>query len=430
MSEEGNALESCTRSEQHLEQAYVLEEEGKFEKAARECELAIHSAPDCAEAHNLRGIILESLGKPEEAIDAYREAARLDPEFSQAQENLREAKAEWKKRRKQEDKGDGPIAGFWRRGFAAIIDFCLLMLVCIVVAALFRNWAFSLGPWGRPIGMSLVLLYLGIGNSAYLSGQTIGKRLLKIAVVRSDGGYLTMGQAFWRASIFSVAHLVAGWDLPLFRQPVVSVIATSLNVGIGLTLFYGGIFNRPTRQGIHDLLAGSRVVLASSIGSKVDIPETPPIHRRVMLGLLVVGLLIGVGDLFVGRVAVAIGLIEANNWREMDQLEEQFLEESDVYSINLGQTRMATVGNPDTVEILTVEIWVKRPCTSNWQYCEEMAREVARYTLDNLDSIDGFAAMQVKVTNRFDLGLATGYIGNEVGFEIDEWRYILQEPHN
>jgi tetratricopeptide (TPR) repeat protein len=83
-----------TEAPQHLEQAYVYEVDGEFENALRECELAIQLAPDWAEAHNLRGIVLEELGRKEEAIAAYREAVRLDPAFREARENLSEAKAE------------------------------------------------------------------------------------------------------------------------------------------------------------------------------------------------------------------------------------------------------------------------------------------------------------------------------------------------
>jgi tetratricopeptide (TPR) repeat protein len=79
---------------QHLEQAYLAEEEDDFENALRECDLALQFAPNWAEAHNLRGIVLEALGRAEEAIAAYREAIRLDPGFDDARQNLREATAE------------------------------------------------------------------------------------------------------------------------------------------------------------------------------------------------------------------------------------------------------------------------------------------------------------------------------------------------
>ncbi|MFL7793662.1 MAG: RDD family protein [Anaerolineae bacterium] len=72
----------------HLDQAYTSWEANDFESALRECELAIQIAPDLAQAHNLRGVILEDQGRREEAIAAYREAVRLDPNLRDAKQNL------------------------------------------------------------------------------------------------------------------------------------------------------------------------------------------------------------------------------------------------------------------------------------------------------------------------------------------------------
>jgi hypothetical protein len=83
-----------TEAQQHLKQAYDYEEKDDFENALRECELAIQLDPDWAEPHNLRGILLEELGRKEEAIAAYRQATRLDPAFHDAFTNLLEATTE------------------------------------------------------------------------------------------------------------------------------------------------------------------------------------------------------------------------------------------------------------------------------------------------------------------------------------------------
>jgi tetratricopeptide (TPR) repeat protein len=79
---------------QHLEQAYAYHENDEFEDALRECECVIQLAPNWAEAHNLRGIVLEEVGRKVEAVAAYREAVCLDPAFLEAKENLSEAEAE------------------------------------------------------------------------------------------------------------------------------------------------------------------------------------------------------------------------------------------------------------------------------------------------------------------------------------------------
>ena len=82
-----------------FEKAFASEERDELEQALQECELAIELDPNLADAHNLRGIILEQIGRKEEAILAYRESTRLAPDFQQARENLQDLEAELKEAR-------------------------------------------------------------------------------------------------------------------------------------------------------------------------------------------------------------------------------------------------------------------------------------------------------------------------------------------
>lgn len=74
-------------AQHHLEQAYSYENQEKIYEALRECDRAIQLNPDLADAHNLRGIILEQLGDSEEAIAAYQKAIQLQPTFEEAIQN-------------------------------------------------------------------------------------------------------------------------------------------------------------------------------------------------------------------------------------------------------------------------------------------------------------------------------------------------------
>ena len=61
----------------HLERAYGHRDAGELEGALQECDRAIELAPEWAEAHNLRGVVLDEMGWVEEAIAAYEEAVWL-----------------------------------------------------------------------------------------------------------------------------------------------------------------------------------------------------------------------------------------------------------------------------------------------------------------------------------------------------------------
>ena len=94
MNSDSDYADAPAEARQHFERALAYEEKGEFQQALRECEATIQLASNWAEAHNLRGIILEELDRPEEAIAAYQEAIRLDPTFDEAKENLSVAEAE------------------------------------------------------------------------------------------------------------------------------------------------------------------------------------------------------------------------------------------------------------------------------------------------------------------------------------------------
>ncbi len=105
-----------------LERADAQHAAGDLPAALSACDAALQVAPQWAEAHNLRGIVLDELGRTREAIAAYREALRLDPAFSDAATNLAELQAERR-----------PLAS--RRLPLVTIMVCFVIALVVVAAA-------------------------------------------------------------------------------------------------------------------------------------------------------------------------------------------------------------------------------------------------------------------------------------------------------
>jgi tetratricopeptide (TPR) repeat protein len=82
------------QARQQLEHAFDYYEKDELTKALAVCDGALELDPYLADAHNLRGVLLEALNRQLEAIKAYRQAIQLDPDFVEAQENLSDLKAE------------------------------------------------------------------------------------------------------------------------------------------------------------------------------------------------------------------------------------------------------------------------------------------------------------------------------------------------
>ncbi len=72
----------------HYDRTIAYQESGELDKALEECDEALNIDWESAYIYNLRGIILEGLGRLREAAKAYKKAIELDPEFEEAGENM------------------------------------------------------------------------------------------------------------------------------------------------------------------------------------------------------------------------------------------------------------------------------------------------------------------------------------------------------
>ncbi|MCW2938337.1 MAG: domain containing protein [Actinomycetia bacterium] len=107
------------------------------------------------------------------------------------------------------------LAGRWSRLGAGIIDLIIVSIVFGILSAPFTDWnrvfhpgtgdmvIVGTGYAGTIISYLVGLLYYGFMHGKW--GQTLGKKLLRIRVVRAqDLGALSMSQAFGRSAIYWV----------------------------------------------------------------------------------------------------------------------------------------------------------------------------------------------------------------------------------
>lgn len=109
--------------------------------------------------------------------------------------------------------------------------------------------------------ISLVLWFVYEVVSTSRTGQTVGKRLLRIKVVRMDGSDLDFGSAFRRWSVLSIPNLLFPCGIPIQLMDVLWCT-----------------WDRPLAQCIHDKWALTVVVSAKP----ADLPVTPtaPSERK------------------------------------------------------------------------------------------------------------------------------------------------------
>jgi uncharacterized RDD family membrane protein YckC len=161
------------------------------------------------------------------------------------------------------------ISGFWNRILAFLIDGVILSFAGLILGKAAFDFLVRLGGWGCLIGFCISLFYFGLLNSYLGKGQTIGKRIVEIKVIDRYGKEISVGRSFVRYAIlgapffFNQAVIPQSAALTPMGYPLCFII-----VGIGGAIIYLYIFNRKTRQSLHDLAVGTFVVKA---------PDTAPV---------------------------------------------------------------------------------------------------------------------------------------------------------
>ena len=187
------------------------------------------------------------------------------------------------------------VAGFWRRIAALSIDSIALGTFGICLGFLCFDRLAALGSLGRFIGGAIALAYFGILNSRIGRGQTLGKRVLGIRVVDANATTIGLSRSTLRAFVLLLPITLNGVYLPIMESTPLVTGAVSLCVfGLGGALIYLFLFNRRTRQSIHDLAARTFVVGARDVCAVRERIWKP--HLALISGWLLV-LAVGMGPL-------------------------------------------------------------------------------------------------------------------------------------
>lgn len=152
--------------------------------------------------------------------------------------------------------GDLQIAGFWRRLGAFVIDVIVLGLIGEFVGVLLFSPLARAGAYALIPGFIIAVIYFGVGNSRELGGQTPGKKLLGIRVVDRNGALLAFPRSMLRYAVLGTPYFLACLPASIGFHPVTYVVAAIAGFG-ELSTIYLFVFNRRTRQSLHDLVVGT-----------------------------------------------------------------------------------------------------------------------------------------------------------------------------
>lgn len=201
-------------------------------------------------------------------------------------------------------------AGFWRRLIAFLVDSLVLGAIGSTLAIFFIGPLSQMGEWGRLIGFAIGSAYFSYFEGGRPVGQSPGKRLMKIKVIRYGraGGSLTRPGAWLRYVVIAVPTVLIGLafiDIPSAHP--VDYASTPLIWKLnGFVIFlwtfalgYLMIFNRRDRRSLQDFATSSVVVPVAVSG----IAPQPMAERHW-------------AAMAVGAVALGAGCMALNHWVE------------------------------------------------------------------------------------------------------------------
>jgi uncharacterized RDD family membrane protein YckC len=303
---------------------------------------------------------------------------------------------------------DRDVAALWRRFVAFGVDAIIVGVAASIVALPFFDAFSHLGAWGRLVGFFIALPYFAILNSKIGGGQTLGKRWMHIEVVDKGGNTIPFSKSVARYAWFAIPYYLNGIPLPT-RTPWVisSLLSTVFFVVFGATL-YLVLFNRRTRQGIHDLAIGSYVADADKIGPLKTAEIWKP--HWAILGVLLVG--IGAGAYLLGN--------KLAGWGPFPELLADVRLAEDVPGVQAAQVQdlhWSNWGSSDKKRILVISVrWTGRSEDE-----DAGADEIAKRILKLDPGVTERDFLRVVMIRGYDLGIAQAQITKSYEHTPADW---------
>ena len=290
------------------------------------------------------------------------------------------------------------IAGFWRRIGAFSIDMLFLGVSGYGVGIFFEEQFVQLGGWGRLAGFFVALFYFGIFNSKLCRGQTIGKILFDIRVVNGENQTISVLRAYARYSILGVPFFLNESSFANNVDATFWIYPISLIIFGGLfSAAYLYIFNRATRQSLHDLATGTYVVNEASQQSALEAFWQP--HFKV------------VAALFLGAALLPLVFSPVLSSERFDAL----LKSRDALAshpllVDVGvSSGTVTTASLDSETVTTSFLSARARVAKERVTDAELAEQLAQTLADTYPNAKDFDLINIELIYGYDIGIASSW---------------------
>lgn len=307
------------------------------------------------------------------------------------------------------------LSGFWTRIWALLIDSFILGIFGFILGFAFENFFISLGESAKLIGWVISLAYFSILNSRMNNGQTLGKKLMKIQVTDIEGKTIDLKTSFIRALILTIPFFLNGFKIPGSDAFSIINIIQSIIIfaaGIGIIVFY--IFNKETRQSLHDILMKTYVVRDHRNHA---VTEMPPLKK---LPFYITGGLISL------IIITSVYSFNSNSEiKELIPVYEKISQQNHVVraSISMNYFPPESKKPAYTISIRTDQ---KQLSNSNMENNPVVKEAVETFINSNVYETDQ-SLLNVVIGSGFDIGIARKNNSYNVIKPIYKWRETLKQ---
>jgi len=308
------------------------------------------------------------------------------------------------------------IGALWRRIVAFLLDDIIVGVAGALLALPFFEILSRFGAWGRLVGFCVALPYFAILNSKIGNGQTVGKRWMRIQVVDGAGNTLPFLRSAARYAVLAIPYFLNGLVIPQASTPWAVTTAMSVIIfGVGGATVYLMLFNRRTRQGIHDLAVGSYVAVAGNNGPVSATSIWKP--HWIILGTLLTALLAG-GGIFANRLS------QSGPFPEL--LEDiRMIESIDgVQSAGAQDLRSSTWGSGEVKKILVLNVFWTGKDADETAAADQIAKLIVRQD----HQVENHDLLRIVLVRGYDLGIAHVSVTHSYQHTPAEWNARLFGP--
>jgi len=294
------------------------------------------------------------------------------------------------------------VVGFWRRLFADFLDALLLGIACYGIGYQFRYTLSAMGANAIGIGLVCCLLYYGLQHTRLCDGQTLGKRLLGIQVLRRDGRHLGIGKSFLRYLVVSFVFYngIYGSFLSHLRPSTMMAVGSVYFLVVVWAFFacFLMIPLHPIKRGLHDIAANSVVVYKGCFDDKaLNRLEDATKEKRAWI-ILTIGSVVLAGGLIWGAVKLAFE--DIGHMSKLAEIQQSLAPE-------YGHPQVIANNVNGKAESLSVVIYIPLETFENKTERERIRREVFTKVKMGFSDLDGFGKLKVVLSSGFNIGIAS-----------------------